>query len=242
MQTKDQPTFSIVLPFYNEESCAEQVLCELDTTCSALRFPVEIIAVQNGSLDSTGEILHRLARLSANMHVIDVRENKGFGHGVKRGLAECTGQVVGYMPGDGQVDPQVLPLLLQRMVDRHADVAKGRRVIRHDGRLRWFVSRNYELFAGMLIGLRTSDINGHPKLMTRAAYSALALQSDDHFIDAEILIKAQRLGLRLCELEVEFRPRLGGSSKVRLLKFCAEGMAHLLRARFSRRKPWDLAG
>src|SRR5438552_18121238 len=100
-------SLSIVLPFYNEEECVERVIRDVH---SALRgLPFEIVAVQNGSRDRTEEILNCLTKHLPQLRIVVVPVNRGFGYGLIQGMAASTGEVVGFMPGDGQVDPAVLP-------------------------------------------------------------------------------------------------------------------------------------
>jgi hypothetical protein len=86
-----------------------------------------------------------------------------------------------------------------------ADVAKGRRYLREDGTARSLNSLAYNLLFRLLFGTRGLwDVNGRPKGLTRAAYEALDLRTDDWFTDAEILLKARRLGFEIRELPVVF--------------------------------------
>lgn len=233
--------FSIVLPFYNEEACVEQVISEIHAVLNQTGISFEIVAVQNGSQDHTPYILANLQKQFSELSVVDVPINRGFGYGVIQGLARSTGKVVGYMPGDGQIDPTVLPLLLQRIEQTQADVCKGRRVVRRDGWYRWFISKVYNGIARCLFQLPTDDVNGHPKLMTRQAFSKLRLSSYDHFIDAELMLKAKALQLKISEVDLEFQKRGTGHSKVRLLAAGIEFLKNMLRVRFSKTHLWEVS-
>lgn len=230
---------SMVLPFYNEEDCVEQVVCELYSVLKQQGISFEIVAVQNGSHDSTPQILGELGKRFAELKVVDVSQNRGFGYGVIQGLAKSNGNLVGYMPGDGQIDPMVLPSIIQQMEQAQADIGKGRRVIRRDGWDRWLISKSYNLIGRLMFGLSTDDINGHPKLMTRNAFNLLQLSSHDHFIDAELLLKAQVLDLRICEVDLEFRKRETGHSKVRVWIASLEFLKNILLVRFNKSRLWQ---
>ncbi|MFN3326302.1 MAG: glycosyltransferase family 2 protein [Bryobacteraceae bacterium] len=233
------PNLSIVLPLYNEEGAAEPVIKAVHGILLAARIPFEIVTVQNGSRDRTPEILARLAERLAELRIVEVPVNRGFGYGVLQGLKACSGEVIGYMPGDGQIDPEVLPRLYSRMIEASADLAQGRRIRRGDGPLRWFISKVYNLLASALLGLPGGDLNGHPKLMTRDLYTALRLCSEDHFLDAELMAKAHRLGARITALDLNFLPRAAGCSKVRI-GTCFEFVVNLARLRLQPRDPWGL--
>jgi glycosyltransferase involved in cell wall biosynthesis len=231
---------SIVLPFYNEEACVEQVISEIHSALSQIGIGFEIVAVQNGSQDHTSQILASLQKQFPELCVVDVPINRGFGYGVIQGLGRSTGKVIGYMPGDGQIAPFVLPLLLQRIEQTQADICKGRRVVRRDGWYRWFISKAYNWIARFLFQLPTDDVNGHPKLMTRQAFSTLRLSSHDHFIDAELMLKAKVLQLKISEVDLEFQKRATGHSKVRLFAAGIEFLRNMLRVRFSKARLWEV--
>jgi hypothetical protein len=95
--------------------------------------------------------------------------------------------------------------MYRRMSATGVDVMKGRRIARFDGLYRRAVSVGYNLAFAVLFGTRGIwDVNGKPKGLTRAAYEALDLESDDWFIDAEIVLSARRRGLTIAELPVVF--------------------------------------
>src|SRR5574341_2042594 len=206
----ESPFLSLVLPFYNEEACVTKVIEELRTVLFEVGLPFEIIAVQNGSKDRTSEILEILKNRFKELQVVQVSINQGLGYGILQGLSVSYGEVVGYMSGDGQLDPHILPLLLLRMEETKSDVAIGRRIVRYDGWLRWLISKGCNLLARFLFNIPINDLNGHPKLFTRSTYSLMQLCSHDFFIDPEIVLKAQRLGLQFCEADTEFRRRETG--------------------------------
>jgi len=97
------------------------------------------------------------------------------------------------------------------------DLVKAARVRRGDGLTRKVISLVFNaLFHLLFPGLRVRDVNAKPKVLTRAAYERLELESDDWFIDAEIMIEARRLGLRIGEVETEFLALTGRRSFIDL--------------------------
>lgn len=233
------PYLSVVLPFYNEEACVGNVVAEVHAALQRSGLTFELIAVQNGSTDTTADRLNVLGGHYQELRIVHVQKNLGLGYGLLQGLSASRGQLVGYMPGDGQVDPKDLLRLVRLMEQTPADVGVGRRVSRRDGWIRWLVSKACNIFADFLFRLPTDDINAHPKVMTRPAYSRMNLRSRDCFIDSEILLKAQRLGLKITVMDLVFRPRQTGYSKVRWTT-CLEFVFNMLRARFMRHDPWEI--
>lgn len=231
------PVLSIVVPFFNEEASVERVILELQEALTSTGHPCEIVAVQNGSRDRTGTILAGLALRCPMLRIVDVPVNRGFGGGVMQGLAAAAGDVVGLTPGDGQIDARTVPELLDHMKRLDLAVVTGRRIVRRDGWQRRAVSWLFNRFTRLVLGLPWDDLNGHPKLLTRAAYAAMVLQSQDNFLDLEILYKAHLLDLRVAEVNVEFHRREAGISSIGPAAW-VEFVLNILRARFDRNDPW----
>lgn len=203
---------SVVIPLRNEVENVAPVAAGLAVALRCEGVAFELILVDNGSSDGTGEAIDRLALPEARKAV---EAERGFGRAVLRGLTEARGEVVGFMPGDGQVAPEDLVGLYRAMVARGAALAKVRRSRRQDGLARWLVSLACNLSFRLLFGLATWDVNGSPKLMRRDLYESLALRSQDWFLDAEIMIGCARRRVTYVEVPVTFRPRASGASNVR---------------------------
>src|SRR5262245_35129101 len=99
---------SIVIPFFNEELSARGVVEHILSTFRQAGFSFEIVCVQNGSRDRTPEILAALEKENPEVVLVTIPKNEGFGAGVLKGLRACRGNILGYMPGDGRIDPSVV--------------------------------------------------------------------------------------------------------------------------------------
>ena len=174
-----------------------------------------IVLVNNGSTDGTREAIDALAKPDAIVP-IHLRENAGYGGGILTGLAHLERDglpdVVGWAWGDGQIAPSALVPMLEA-IRTGADIAKTVRTERHDGAMRRAVTTGYSATMRCL-GAHTRDINGCPKLMTREAFMAIEPTSVDWFIDAELVLTAERLGLDIAEHPVTMARREHGKSKV----------------------------
>jgi len=114
------------------------------------------------------------------------------------------------------------------------DLTKTYRVRRDDGIYRRFISSVYNAIFKMLFGFRVRDINSKPKIIRRDKYELMHLRSNDWFADAEIIIRARELGLRIGETPVHFRSNDVRGSFVKpgaIFEFTA----NLLKYRFFRR-------
>lgn len=211
------PDVSIVMPCYNEASIVEYTVRRLVAAFTDRSWRLELVTVDNGSSDGTGEILARLQRELPGVVPYRVERNQGYGHGVLAGLPQCRADWVGILPADGQVDAEDVVRLFEAVVASDGWVlAKVRRRFRMDGLWRKVVSVLYNLFVlALWPRLGSIDVNGSPKLFPRRAYEAMDLQSRDWLLDPEIMIKAHRLGLAVLELNVFARMRGNGLSHVR---------------------------
>jgi glycosyltransferase involved in cell wall biosynthesis len=225
---------SFVVPCYNEQAIVAYTLKRLDSAFRRAGYALELIAVDNGSTDRTGEIIRELSAEYPSIvpHRVDV--NRGYGHGVISGIARSRAPWVGIIPADGQVDAEDVVKLYEAVVASDGNVVgKVRRRFRMDGLYRKLVSTSYNVFVRLLYpGLQSIDVNGSPKLLPRHVITAMNLESRGWLLDPEIMIKAHYMGLRVMELNVFARLRGNGVSHVRATT-CWEFFQQLLRFRFS---------
>ena len=207
---------SLVLPAYNEAAGLRETIEELREALDGAGIPYEMILVDNGSRDSTKRVISSLVGCSVRIKATYVPVNKGFGWGVLCGLREAVGDLVGYMASDGQITPTDVVRLAELLISQRCDIAKVRRDVREDGWLRRLQSDAFNLLMRCVFGIPFGDVNGSPKIMHRDVLRRLELTSRDWFLDAEIMIKAHKLGLTIAELPICFRARAQGRSNVSL--------------------------
>lgn len=207
--------FSIVLPFYNEEECVNEVVRSLLTHTRRHQLPIKFILVNNGSKDATGKIIDQLVREFKEVTSLTVKQNKGYGYGIRRGLRACKTAYLGFMCGDGQTDvDDLIKVVKELQNDPHLDICKVTRTKRHDGWKRRFISFMYNHLFTLLFFFPVKDVNGTPKIFKRTAYLKLNLISNDWFIDAELMLKAKLDNMSIKEIPTQFHPRKTGSSFV----------------------------
>ena len=232
---QDRAHISIVMPCYNEEAIIGYTIPRLMKAFERSGYRLELIAVDNGSWDRTGEIIKDLAAQWDSLILHRVEVNQGYGYGVISGVTRATAPWVGVIPADGQVDAEDVVRLYEAVVVTDGQVfGKVRRRFRMDGFHRDVVSFGYNLLFRLLWPqIRSSDINGNPKIMPRQAAQVMNLKSKDFLIDPEMMIKSHHMGLRVLELNVFGRMRGNGESHVRM-GTAWEFFRYLLRFRFSR--------
>ena len=234
LDAERDPEISLVIPCYNEEAVVSHTIGKLLEAFHRAGYRLELVAVDNGSTDRTGEIIRGWAARNPAVVHHRIEQNEGYGNGVLCGLAQASAPWVGSIPADGQVDAEDVVRLYE--VVRQANtwvLAKVRRRFRLDGMLRKIVSTTYNLtFRLMWPAIASVDVNGSPKLFPREALPAMGLKSKDWFLDPEIMIKAHALGMRILEFNVFARLRGAGVSHVKP-DTCWEFFSNLLKYRFT---------
>jgi glycosyltransferase involved in cell wall biosynthesis len=184
-----------------------------------------------GSGDTTPDVVRELAAGDPRIVCSAVEKQGMMGWDLRSGLALATGESLAVIDGDGQVLVEDLVRVYRLLREEGLDLAKTYRKERGDGLKRKLFSLVLNgLFHLLFPGLPARDINAKPKIMTRSAFERLTLQSNDWFIDAEIMIQARRLGFRVGETETEF---LGLTGRRSFIKIAAvfEFLRNLVRYR-----------
>ena len=235
-----RPDISFIMPCFNEEQAIGYTIPKLSAAFRQAGHRLELIAVDNGSSDRTGEIIRELAAKDLSVVPYRVEINQGYGNGVLKSISRCAAPWVGIIPADGQVDAEDVVRLYESALATDGKVlAKVRRRFRMDGLLRKIVSTSYNLFVRLLCPrLASIDVNGSPKIVRREYLLAMNLKSKEWFLDPEIMVKAHCMGLQILELNVFARMRGSGLSHVRP-NTCWEFVRDLLIFRFSGRFRFD---
>jgi glycosyltransferase involved in cell wall biosynthesis len=222
------------MPCYNEEAVIGYTIPQLVSAFEKAGHRLELVAVDNGSSDRTGEVISALAAKYVSLIPCRVEKNQGYGYGVLSGIALCTAPWVGIIPADGQVDAEDVVRLYEAVTAADGRVlGKVRRRFRMDGLQRKVISIAYNLFVRALWpALRSIDINGSPKILPRDILKEMRLESKEWFLDPEIMIKAHYMGVRVLEFNVFARMRGSGLSHVRM-GTCWDFFWKLLYYRFS---------
>jgi nucleoside-diphosphate-sugar epimerase len=228
------PDVSLVMPCYNEESGVENTIRRVVQAFEDSGHLLELVTVDNGSTDGTGQILRRIAAQRPWVICHRVEKNQGYAHGVMETFPLCTADWVGTVHADDQVDAEDIVRLYEAAAASDGRVlAKVRRRFRMDGPLRKIVSIAYNLvFRSFWPSINSIDINGNPKILPRRALEAMRLHSRGWCLDPEMLINANAMGLSVLEFNVFARMRSSGTSHVKP-QVCWEFLCSLIAFRFS---------
>ena len=205
-----RPVLDIVVPVYNEERALESSIRRLRAYADArLPFRVRITIADNASTDDTWAIAIRLEEEVPGVRALHL-PRKGRGRALRAAWLASDAAVVAYMDVDLSTDLDALLPLVAPLLSGHSDVAigsrlaPGARVIR--GPKREFISRSYNQLLQTVLRVRFRDAQcGFKALRRDVARVLLPLVEDDAwFFDTELLVLAERAGLRIHELPVDW--------------------------------------
>lgn len=205
---KFQPGMTLFYPCYNEEANVERTTRAAVKAAERLLADYEIVIVNDGSRDRTGEIADRLAAELSHVRAVHNSPNRGYGGALARGFREARKEFVFYTDADGQFDfeelENVLPMLQQY------DIVSAYRMNRQDPLHRKLNAKAWGTLVNSLFGIHLRDIDCAFKIYPRRFIEQIEMRSTGALIDTEMLAKARRLGYTIGQIGVHHYPRTAG--------------------------------
>jgi putative flippase GtrA len=205
-----RPTVEIAIPVYNEEAALEESVRRLHSFCDeALPWSFRIVVADNASVDRTPEIGACLAAELEHVDYLRLSE-KGRGRALRRVWSRSDADVLAYMDVDLSTGLEALLPLVAPLVSGHSDLAIGTRLARGSrvvrGPKREVISRTYNRLLHLTLRSRFSDAQCGFKAGRAATIKALLPRVEDQawFFDTELLVLAERSGLRIHEVPVDW--------------------------------------
>jgi glycosyltransferase involved in cell wall biosynthesis len=200
----------IVVPVYNEEAALERSIRRLHRFLSeSFPFGWRIVIADNASTDATPEVARVLSRELRGVEALRL-DRKGRGRALRAAWSRSAARVVCYMDVDLSTDLRALLPLVAPLLSGHSDVAIGSRLA-HGARVvrgpkREIISRGYNRLLHATLRARFSDAQCGFKAVRRDALDGLLadIRDDAWFFDTELLVLAQRRGLRIHEVPVDW--------------------------------------
>ncbi|MDM4719773.1 glycosyltransferase family 2 protein [Micromonospora sp. WMMA1363] len=226
---------SILMPVYNEEERIADALKQ----ALAVDYPceIELVVVDDGSRDGTGEILGRAD--DSRLRVISHQRNAGKGAAIKTAVDEAEGEYMVILDADLEYDPQDIPRLLAPVLDGRANVVYGNRTFgSHSAYSFWYVMGNkgVTMVANVLFNSYIGDLETCFKLMPVELYRSLGIRSRGFGMEAEVTGKLLRQRIRPYEVPISYRARGREEGKKITWKDGVEALWILGRER-TRRRP-----
>jgi len=209
---------SVFFPMWNEEDYVERAVRAAEEECQRLVdlgeiAAYELLIVDDCSTDRTPEIADALAATDPRIRVVHHAVNRGLGGSIKTGFESVRGDVVLYTDADLPFEMLELGRALRVLRHYEADMVSAYRLDRTgEGPRRALYSFVYNALVQLVFGTRVRDINFAFKLVRRHVLEAARPVSEGSFIDAELVIRAQKLGFHIVQIGVDYFPRSRGVS------------------------------
>lgn len=201
---------SLFFPAYNEEANLENTVEKAIPVLKKVAQEYELIIVNDGSKDKTGEIAEKLAQKYPFIKVITHSPNQGYGAALRSGFYHSQYQWIVTTDSDGQFDFAEVTKLIEKA--RNADLVIGYRINRQDPWARKLFGWGWTLLANLLLGVNAKDVDCSFKLVKKEVIDSIPkLQSvRGGMISPELLGKAKKAGFEIDQVGVYHYPRKEG--------------------------------
>jgi glycosyltransferase involved in cell wall biosynthesis len=205
-------SLSVFFPAYNDAGTIASLVIAALQSASKLTRDYEVIVVNDGSSDSTADILEELSRVYPHVKIVTHQVNRGYGGALRSGFASATKDVIFYTDGDAQYDPAEIELLWPKMIPG-VDLVNGYKISRSDPWHRIIIGRIYHHTVKAMFGLRVRDVDCDFRLMRRSIFERVRLEKNSGVICLEMMKKIQDAGFTIVEAPVHHYHRAHGQSQ-----------------------------
>ncbi len=222
---------SVFLPAFNEEGNIESTVKKTIAALSQNIKKWELIVVDDGSADSTGEIVNRIAGLNGDVRVIRHEKNLGYGASLKTGFYNSRYPWIAFTDSDGQFDFTEIDKFIEKQRETGADMVIGYYKKRRASLTKIMTSKLWEMVVFLLFGLKVKDIDCGFKLVSKKVIDKIPKLESERgaFISSELLIKARKQGFKIVEIPVTHYPRTKGGGTGRNLNVILRSFVDLFR-------------
>lgn len=222
-------SLSVFFPCYNEQDNVERVVAQTLELLKKLEIDFELIIVNDGSSDQTGEIADKIVSENDRVRVIHHPRNLGYGAALQSGFRAASKELVFYTDGDGQFDIAEMPALIPFM--ENYDVVSCYRINRQDSFVRKFNAWCWTKLVCLIFHIKLRDIDCAFKLYKTKIFENIQMQSTGALIDAEILARVIRKGYKVTQKAVRHYPRASGEQTGAKLQVIFRAFKELLKLR-----------
>lgn len=206
------PGLSVFFPCYNDAGTIGSLVAAADTVAAEYTPDYEIIVIDDGSTDSSRDLLRQLETKYPHLRVVLHEQNRGYGGALRSGFAHATKDLVFYTDGDGQYDVFELRRLLPILQDG-IDVVNGYKIARHDPLHRKVIGTVYLRLMRLLFNFHVRDVDCDFRLLRRNVFDVVTLTHSSGVICLELVKKLELAGFRFAEYPVHHYHRSYGRSQ-----------------------------
>lgn len=203
---------SAFFPCYNDAGSIATMVERAAAKLRTITTDFEVIVVDDGSSDDSIAVLDAMRPRAPYLRLVRHTENRGYGAALRSGFEAATREFVFYTDGDGQYDPEELPVLVQAMHDG-IGLVNGYKIRRADPFHRIIIGRTYQFVARRLFGITLRDVDCDFRLIRREMLRRIDLSFESGAIGVELVRRLQDGGCRMAEVPVHHYPRLHGHSE-----------------------------
>jgi len=204
---------SIIIPVYNEERSIVHLLGKV----ASVKFPlpIEVIIVNDGSKDSSGELIQEFIKNKEIFKYI-YKENGGKGSAIREAIEHASGDIIAIQDADLEYDPVEMKRLVESMLQNDYDVVYGNR-FRNENR--WAIKSHYigniliSIFLSLLFQKRIVDVETGYKIFKRRCIEKINIRSNDFQIETELTTKLLKQKYGIIETPIKYSPRTASEGK-----------------------------
>ncbi|MBI4640706.1 MAG: glycosyltransferase family 2 protein [Candidatus Tectomicrobia bacterium] len=211
-ESKSSKSLTIFFPCYNDAGTIASLVAAADTVAREFTNDHEILVVDDGSTDSSRELLQELQKKFEKLRLIFHEKNRGYGGALKSGFANATKDLIFYTDGDGQYDVFELRKFLPVMQDG-IDVVNGYKIARADPLHRILIGIIYLRLMRLLFNFHVRDVDCDFRLIRRHVFDMIHLHHNSGVICLELVKKLELAGYRFAEFPVHHYHRTYGRSQ-----------------------------
>jgi glycosyltransferase involved in cell wall biosynthesis len=223
---------TVVIPAYNEEKTIGNIINETTSIMNELGVAYEIIVVDDGSSDRTGQIASNHKTI-----VLSNKKNHGKGYALRRALKHSTGDIIVTIDSDGEHQPKEIPDLIDPLFNG-TDIVAGSRFLNRKKRM----TTNLNIIGNFLFNAAIMTLTGKVVTDSQTGFRAikrdvleeLNLESNGYEIEAEITVKGLKNGFTYTEKPITVERRKYNVSKLRLLSDGTRILKTILKAKFTK--------
>lgn len=223
---------SVAAPVYNEKEIIEKVVRYWFDILRKNNISHEVVLGDGGSNDGTIEIVEELRQEYKNLYLIHTGKPGGYGNALFKAIYETKGKYVAMLDADGQFNLEDSIPMLEKLQKENLDVVTGYRIRKEDTFIRVYADRALNLIVRLMFGLDQKDTNCALKVFNGEVIRKMHIEARAWPTPTEIMIRLKTLNCKVGEVGITHHERLGGETKLKVVRASIEMFSFLFYLRF----------
>ena len=197
-------SISLVFPLYKDKKSVKKMIYKSIKILKKVAKNYEIIAVDDGCPEKSGEIVKKYAKKNSKIKVFFHKKNLGYGAAIKTGLKKSKYECIFTIDGDDEYDVNALPKLLKKI--KYSDLIITHRYKKKYNTLRMIISWIYNTLLRFLFNTPFKDISSGSRLISKKLVKKIKINTNSPFLGAELAIKTNYFGYKVSEVGIHHYP------------------------------------